>query len=120
MAIAPANESQRLGQLLSQRGELSGTFGEVLDRLELFGGRGGDRFGFLRGCLRAVASLRESLGDLCRELGALAPDISDLLAGSRGVRCGLCDAAQVLHPGGGALDDLTEIATHALDQLGCA
>ena len=106
MTVAPANESDGLRQLLGKGGQLGGAMGEILDRSELLGGRGGDRFGFLRGGVRAAASPLQRLGDFRREPGAVAADLGDLLAGARRLQRRVGDAVEVLYPRGGVLDDL--------------
>lgn len=57
MPVAPANEAQRLGELLCEGGQLGGAPGEVLNRAQLLGCRGSDRFGFLTRSLSCGARL---------------------------------------------------------------
>src|SRR6185503_11322487 len=79
MTVAPADEAERLRELLGERRELGGTMGEILDGAELFRRCRSHRFGLLTGCLRGRARLAERLRDPSRETGALPPHFGDLL-----------------------------------------
>src|SRR6267143_5497648 len=117
MTVLSADEAQRLRELLGEGRQLGSAMREILDGAELLGGRGSHCLRLLAGRLGSAARLSESLGDFCGQLGALAPDLGDLLTGARGLGRGVGDAIEILHPGGGVLDDLAEIAANSFDQL---
>src|SRR5262245_40990183 len=73
MTVPPANEAQRLGQLLGERRQLGRALREILDRAQLLGRCRRDRLGLLTRALRGGSRLPERFGDLARQLGAVAP-----------------------------------------------
>src|SRR5919197_3208997 len=117
MTVSPADEMERLRELLGECGEFGGTMGEILYRFQLLGGGGRDGLGFVTGRLRGGACLAKRVGDSGRQLRALPSELGDLFAGA--CRLGRCfgDAIEILYPRGGVLHHLTEIAADALDQL---
>src|SRR6266566_6904958 len=117
MTVLSADEAQRLRELLGEHRQLGSAMREILDGAELLGGRGGHCLRLLARRLDSAARLPESLGDLRGQLGALASDLRDLFAGARGLGRGVRDAIEILHPGGGVLDDLAQIAANSFDQL---
>src|SRR5579859_2637820 len=96
MAVATANEAQRLRELLGESGKLGGTSCQVLNRSQLLGGRRGDRLGFLARRLRRGTRLAQRIGDSRRELRAVSRHLGDLFAGPGGLGRGFRDAVEIL------------------------
>ena len=98
MTVAPANEAQRLRQLLCERGELGRSFGEIFDRAQLLGRGRGDGFGLLAGALRGGVGLTERSRDLGCQLGAVSAQLRDLLTGARRFDRRFANAIEILYP----------------------
>src|SRR5215469_8519422 len=116
-AVLSPDEADGPLEILRERGQLRGTLGEVFNRSELFGRRGGDRLRFLRGSLRARVSLAQPVDDTSRDVGVGAGDVAHPLPRAGGTRGGVIDPVEVLYPTRGALHHVGQVAPDAFEQL---
>src|SRR2546429_301548 len=116
-SVFAADEAHGLGEVVGQRRQLAGAARQPFDRLELLGGRGGDRFRFLRGRMRPALRLLERPADRARPLADTVRQLRHPLA--RAGRAGrrFADPRQVLNPVRRPLHHLAQVAADALEQL---